>query len=49
MVEKTVGITTWNAADDQKLKASHLFTSESVTEGHPDKIADQISDTILDA
>ncbi|MFF5532030.1 methionine adenosyltransferase [Streptomyces cinerochromogenes] len=27
----------------------HLFTSESVTEGHPDKIADQISDTILDA
>ncbi len=29
--------------------ASHLFTSESVTEGHPDKIADQISDAILDA
>src|SRR5215216_6849378 len=28
---------------------SHLFTSESVTEGHPDKIADQISDAILDA
>ncbi|MFI6656103.1 methionine adenosyltransferase [Streptomyces sp. NPDC050523] len=27
----------------------HLFTSESVTEGHPDKIADRISDTILDA
>ena len=27
----------------------HLFTSESVTEGHPDKMADQISDTILDA
>jgi S-adenosylmethionine synthetase len=27
----------------------YLFTSESVTEGHPDKIADQISDTILDA
>lgn len=26
-----------------------LFTSESVTEGHPDKIADQISDSILDA
>ncbi len=48
MAEKTVS-TTWNAADDQKLKASHLFTSESVTEGHPDKIADQISDTILDA
>ncbi len=28
---------------------SHLFTSESVTEGHPDKVADQISDAILDA
>ena len=32
-------------ADNQK----HLFTSESVTEGHPDKIADQISDAVLDA
>ena len=29
--------------------ARRLFTSESVTEGHPDKIADQISDAILDA
>ncbi|MFZ5584583.1 MAG: methionine adenosyltransferase [Thermodesulfobacteriota bacterium] len=29
--------------------ANYLFTSESVTEGHPDKIADQISDSILDA
>jgi S-adenosylmethionine synthetase len=29
-------------------KQKHLFTSESVTEGHPDKIADQISDAILD-
>ena len=28
--------------------ARHLFTSESVTEGHPDKIADQISDSVLD-
>src|ERR671914_1325957 len=27
----------------------HLFTSESVTEGHPDKLADQISDAVLDA
>ena len=27
----------------------HLFTSESVTEGHPDKMADQISDATLDA
>jgi S-adenosylmethionine synthetase len=26
-----------------------LFTSESVTEGHPDKVADQISDAVLDA
>lgn len=30
-------------------KATYLFTSESVTEGHPDKIADQVSDSILDA
>jgi S-adenosylmethionine synthetase len=34
-----------NLADTQR----HLFTSESVTEGHPDKIADQISDAVLDA
>ena len=31
------------------MKCSHVFTSESVSEGHPDKIADQISDAILDA
>ncbi|MGV0106202.1 methionine adenosyltransferase [Nostoc sp. DSM 114167] len=31
------------------LSRRYLFTSESVTEGHPDKICDQISDTILDA
>ena len=30
-------------------KRHHLFTSESVTEGHPDKLADQISDAVLDA
>jgi S-adenosylmethionine synthetase len=30
-------------------RGRHLFTSESVTEGHPDKIADQISDGVLDA
>jgi S-adenosylmethionine synthetase len=30
-------------------KMRHIFTSESVTEGHPDKIADQISDSVLDA
>ena len=28
---------------------NYLFTSESVTEGHPDKVCDQISDAILDA
>ncbi len=32
-----------------KLLSSHVFTSESVSEGHPDKIADQISDAVLDA
>ncbi|MFS7888146.1 S-adenosylmethionine synthetase N-terminal domain-containing protein [Helicobacter pylori] len=30
------------------MKDSFLFTSESVTEGHPDKMADQISDAVLD-
>ncbi|MEK6545840.1 MAG: methionine adenosyltransferase [Nitrospinota bacterium] len=30
-------------------RTNYLFTSESVTEGHPDKIADQISDSVLDA
>jgi len=32
-----------------KLQSKHIFTSESVSEGHPDKICDQISDAILDA
>ncbi len=31
------------------MSGTHIFTSESVTEGHPDKIADQISDAVLDA
>jgi len=31
------------------MSTKHLFTSESVTEGHPDKVADQISDAVLDA
>jgi S-adenosylmethionine synthetase len=31
------------------MQKSHLFTSESVSEGHPDKVSDQISDAILDA
>ena len=30
------------------MKTNYLFTSESVSEGHPDKVADQISDAILD-
>lgn len=34
---------------ERKMTEKRLFTSESVTEGHPDKIADQISDAILDA
>ena len=34
---------------DMKKEHSHVFTSESVSEGHPDKVADQISDAILDA
>ncbi len=29
--------------------SEYLFTSESVTEGHPDKLCDQVSDAILDA
>ena len=30
-------------------RSSHLFTSESVTEGHPDKVCDRISDSVVDA
>src|SRR5207253_10922704 len=30
-------------------RSSYLFTSESVSEGHPDKVADRISDTVVDA
>ncbi len=36
-------------SDRRKKKMKRLFTSESVTEGHPDKVCDQISDAILDA
>lgn len=32
-----------------KIRAEHVFTSESVSEGHPDKVCDQISDAVLDA
>ena len=32
-----------------KIRAEHVFTSESVSEGHPDKVCDQVSDAVLDA
>jgi len=38
-----------SALRDINSVSSHLFTSESVSEGHPDKVADQISDAVLDA
>ena len=37
------------SASDELADNEYLFTSESVTEGHPDKICDQISDGVLDA
>src|SRR2546427_9613177 len=47
------GPTRWHglagAGDSKEDRMPSLFTSESVTEGHPDKLADQISDAILDA
>src|SRR5918997_3745698 len=47
--ESTVSRSTVDEGMEAGSRTSHLFTSESVTEGHPDKIADQISDSILDA
>jgi S-adenosylmethionine synthetase len=44
-----MGATQASAAPLTRSGRSYLFTSESVTEGHPDKVADQISDAILDA
>ena len=38
-----------NGKEDRTMARRYLFTSESVTEGHPDKICDQISDAVLDA
>lgn len=38
-----------NPSNDPAMQREYLFTSESVTEGHPDKMCDQISDAILDA
>jgi S-adenosylmethionine synthetase len=49
VAENTIPGTQTRDQGREDAKTSHLFTSESVTEGHPDKIADQISDTILDA
>src|SRR5437773_4463799 len=47
------GPTRWRvlagAGDSEEDRMPSLFTSESVTEGHPDKLADQFSDPILDA
>ena len=45
--------TSWHTSrvkeGDKKMAEKILFTSESVTEGHPDKICDNISDAVLDA
>ena len=49
MAERTVSARSSEGNGGIGSRTTHLFTSESVTEGHPDKIADQISDTILDA
>jgi hypothetical protein len=38
-----------NRFQEACMSNEYLFTSESVSEGHPDKVADQISDAILDA
>jgi S-adenosylmethionine synthetase len=39
----------WSDCGANSMKSEFLFTSESVSEGHPDKVADQISDSVLDA
>lgn len=44
-----VSQTHMNGTNGTQKKETFLFTSESVGEGHPDKIADQVSDAILDA
>src|SRR6476659_9023779 len=43
------GIFPRNVPPGARPMSSYLFTSESVSEGHPDKVADQISDAVLDA
>jgi S-adenosylmethionine synthetase len=49
MTEETLKSPAMQQGVGMSSQTSHLFTSESVTEGHPDKVADQISDAILDA
>jgi S-adenosylmethionine synthetase len=49
MAREAVAGAVFGSGGGPGVKTSHLFTSESVTEGHPDKIADQVSDAILDA
>lgn len=46
---KMVNETQLNGTNGVHKKNTFLFTSESVGEGHPDKIADQVSDAVLDA
>jgi S-adenosylmethionine synthetase len=53
-IRRSFKLTKTRNADHQQVRSgktmarSYLFTSESVSEGHPDKVADQISDTVLD-
>ena len=46
---QATGVMAQDGARKAGSRGVHLFTSESVTEGHPDKVADQISDSVLDA
>jgi len=49
MSEACVFVIRRGTAKEKNMARTYLFTSESVTEGHPDKICDQISDAVLDA
>src|SRR3954468_21013888 len=46
---RVVATYVYNQYQELAMSNDYLFTSESVSEGHPDKVADQISDAILDA
>jgi S-adenosylmethionine synthetase len=48
-VQVLVSLRPSHSADETPAMSDFLFTSESVSEGHPDKVADQISDAVLDA